>query len=74
MNEPLSNPFFTAPMEYDRTLGWNVVAAPGAVYEADGRWFLTSHEAVRFGQTHPEIFSSARAFDGLGSRDRKSVV
>jgi len=68
MNEPLSNPFFTAPMEYDRTLGWNVVAAPGAVYEADGRWFLTSHEAVRFGQTHPEIFSSARAFDGLGSR------
>ena len=68
MNDPLGNPFFTAPMEYDRTLGWDVVAAPGPVYEADGRWFLTSHEAVRFGQTHPEIFSSAHAFDGLGSR------
>ena len=36
-------------------------------FEADGTWYLTSHEAVRFAHRHPEIFSSAKAFDVLGS-------
>jgi cytochrome P450 len=57
-----------APMERDRSLGWAFVRAGGDVFQAaDGQWFLTSIDAVEFAHRHPEIFSSARAFDGLGS-------
>jgi cytochrome P450 len=57
-----------APMERDRSLGWRFVRAGGDVFQAsDGQWFLTSTEAVDFAHRHPEIFSSAKAFDGLGS-------
>ncbi|HEX3565855.1 MAG TPA: cytochrome P450 [Acidimicrobiales bacterium] len=49
-------------------MGWRYVREGGQVYPtADGTWLLTSHEAVRFAHQHPEIFSSARAFDTLGS-------
>lgn len=57
-----------APMRRDRSTGWRFVRDAGDVFQAaDGQWFLTSPEAVDFAHRHPEIFSSAKAFDGLGS-------
>jgi cytochrome P450 len=51
------------PMAQDRTTGFRYVRAAGDVVRAadDGTWLLTSEEAVRFAQHHPEIFSSAGA-------------
>jgi cytochrome P450 len=59
--------FDAAPMQLDRTDGWRYFRDRGAVYEAGGLWYLTSTEAVRFAHHNPHIFSSARAFDSLGS-------
>ena len=60
--------FDEAPMASDRTTGWRYVRAAGPVFEGpDGVWYLTSAEAARFAQRHPDVFSSARAFDSLGS-------
>jgi cytochrome P450 len=56
-----------APMSRDRTAGWAYVRRFGEVFEAEGAWYLTSAEAVQYAQQHPELFSSARAFDSLGS-------
>jgi cytochrome P450 len=57
-----------APMTKDRTVGWSYVRAAGDVVKtAEGMWLLVSPEAVQFAHRHPELFSSARAFDGLGS-------
>jgi cytochrome P450 len=60
--------FDAAPMRTDRAAGWRYVREAGDVFTgADGVWYLTSAQSVRFAQQHPEIFSSARAFDSLGS-------
>jgi cytochrome P450 len=60
--------FEDAPMAKDRTAGWRFVRDGGDVYQTEsGTWMLTSLEAVQFAHRHPEIFSSARAFDNLGS-------
>ena len=60
--------FSDAPMQRDRTAGWRFVREAGDVFQdADGTWYLTSLEAVRFAHRSPDIFSSARAFDELGS-------
>jgi cytochrome P450 len=60
--------FSEAPMQRDRTAGWRFVRDGGEVFQdADGTWYLTSLEAVRFAHRNPDIFSSARAFDELGS-------
>src|SRR5437870_4027626 len=57
-----------APMADDRTAGWHFVKDRGDVFQSvEGAWFLTSPEAVQFAHRHPEIFSSARAFDILAS-------
>jgi len=56
-----------APMALDRTAGWAYFRAAGDVVEGDGAWFLTSADAVQYAHHHPELFSSARAFDSLGS-------
>lgn len=57
-----------APMTTDRGAGWRFVRAAGDVVQsADGTWFFTSPEAVQFAHRNPAIFSSARAFDSLGS-------
>jgi len=56
-----------APMARDRSAGWAYVRSFGEVFEADGAWYVTSAEAVQYAQQHPELFSSARAFDALGS-------
>jgi cytochrome P450 len=53
----------SAPMALDRSIGWRYVRERGDVFEADGMWYLTSLEAVRFAQHHPEIFSSAGGYD-----------
>jgi cytochrome P450 len=37
------------------------------MFEVDDVWYLTSAAAVQYAQQHPELFSSARAFDALGS-------
>ncbi len=50
------------PMARDRTSAFRFVSSSGEVFQAaDGSWMLTSAEAVRFAQHHPEIFSSAGA-------------
>ena len=69
MNAPGAGPGFydAAPMALDRAAGWRYVAARGEVFVAEGLWYLTSDEAVRFAQQHPEVFSSAEAFVSLGS-------
>jgi cytochrome P450 len=60
--------FDAAPMAFDRAAGWRYVRDAGDVIQgADSVWYLTSAESVRFAQRHPEVFSSARAFDSLGS-------
>ena len=56
-----------APLQLDRALGWQYFTEQGPVYERDGVWYLTSVEAIRFAHQHPEIFSSAKAFESLGS-------
>ena len=57
----------SAPMAFDRTAGWNYIREAGEVFERDGQWYLTSPEAVRFAHQNPLIFSTAKAFDALGS-------
>jgi len=56
-----------APMALDRTAGWAHFRNAGEVVQGEGAWFLTSADAVQYAHHHPELFSSARAFDMLGS-------
>jgi len=56
-----------APMALDRTDGWAHFREAGDVFFAEGIYFLTSAEAVQYGYQHPQIFSSAKAFDIVGS-------
>ena len=56
-----------APMTRDRSAGWAYFRSFGDVFEAGGSWYLTSAEAVQYAQQRPDLFSSARAFDSLGS-------
>ncbi|MEY2571003.1 MAG: hypothetical protein QOE63_1353, partial [Acidimicrobiaceae bacterium] len=56
-----------APMAFDRTAGWSYFRDAGPVAACNGDFYLTSLEAVQFAQKHPEVFSSAEAFDMLGS-------
>lgn len=62
-------PFHLAdvPVGEDRATGWGKVRDSGDVIEIDGAVFLTSWAAVEEGARHPEVFSSERAFDTLGS-------
>lgn len=64
---PAAGFFDSAPMAVSRTEGWRYFREPGEVYQRDGLWFITTARAVRFVHQHPEIFSSAHAFDNLGS-------
>jgi len=56
-----------APMARDRTAGWAYVRAAGEVFSSGGAFYLTSARAVQAAQRDPGTFSSARAFDKLGS-------
>jgi cytochrome P450 len=55
------------PMQRSRTEGWAAMRALGEVFTANGAWFVTGSEPVEFALKHPELFSSAQAFDSLGS-------
>lgn len=55
------------PLKTDRTQGWRSLREAGDVVAAGGQFVLSSAEAVEFAAKRPEIFSSARAFDRLGS-------
>jgi cytochrome P450 len=54
-----------APVTENRTAAVEYLRGPGEVYLAGGMWYITSHEGVRYAQTHPDVFSSARAFDAI---------
>ena len=56
-----------APMVKDRAEGWKYVRSFGDVFEADGTYWLTGPDEVAFAYANPAIFSSAKAFDSLGS-------
>jgi cytochrome P450 len=56
-----------APMAPDRSGAMEYLRRPGDVYRAGDVYYITSYEGVRFAQTHPEVFSSARAFDALSA-------
>ncbi|MET4427421.1 cytochrome P450 [Mycolicibacterium sp. 624] len=56
-----------APMRPDRSAAMDYLRRPGEVYRAGDVYYITSREGVRYAQTHPEIFSSEKAFDGLSA-------
>jgi cytochrome P450 len=55
------------PLSESRTAGWQALRAGGDVVESEGTFVLVSAEAVDYACKHTELFSSARAFDRLGS-------
>ncbi|MBJ7339280.1 cytochrome P450 [Mycolicibacterium sp.] len=56
-----------APVAENRTAAMEYLRAPGEVYRAGDMWYLTSYDAVRYAQRHPEVFSSAKAFDAISA-------
>jgi cytochrome P450 len=56
-----------APMAPNRAAAIEYLRRPGDVYRAGDVYYITSRDGVRFAQTNPEIFSSAKAFDGLSA-------
>lgn len=59
--------FVSLPMAADRAVGWNAVRKAGRVVYIDGWYYLTQREDVLAALRTPEIFSSKKAFDVLGS-------
>lgn len=58
--------FYTdAPMLDGRTAACEHWRRPGEVYRARNIWYITSYDGVRYAQKHPELFSSAHAFDAI---------
>src|ERR1700716_3433392 len=55
------------PFATDRTRAWRELREAGEAVSSGEEVVLTSAEAVEFAAKRPEIFSSARAFDRLGS-------
>lgn len=55
------------PMATDRGAGWKAVRDAGPVVYMDGWHYLTRREDVLMALRNPELFSSKRAFDELGS-------
>src|SRR6201999_1616536 len=55
------------PFAEDRTRAWRELREAGEAVSSGEEIVLTSAEAVEFAAKRPEIFSSARAFDRLGS-------
>jgi len=55
--------YAAAPLQSSRTAAMEYLRRPGPVYRVGGTWLITSYEGVRFAQKHPDLFSSARAFD-----------
>jgi hypothetical protein len=57
----------TLPMATDRGDGWKVLRDAGAVVSMDGWYYFTRREEVLTALRDPELFSSKKAFDELGS-------
>jgi len=55
------------PFTEDRTRAWRELRGAGEAVSSGEEVVLTSAEAVEFAAKRPEIFSSAKAFDRLGS-------
>ncbi|GAB1814462.1 cytochrome P450 [Mycobacterium sp. MUNTM1] len=55
------------PFPVDRTRAWRELRERGAVVQGRREVVMTSAESVDFAAKRPEVFSSARAFDRLGS-------
>lgn len=59
--------FASLPMAADRGVGWKVLRDAGRVVSVDGIFYLTHREDVLAALRDPELFSSKKAFDVLGS-------
>jgi cytochrome P450 len=59
--------FATLPMAADRGVGWKTVRDAGRVVLIDGWYYLSHREDVLAALRNPELFSSKKAFDVLGS-------
>jgi cytochrome P450 len=56
------------PVADSRTAAYQIIHDAGPVIrDAHGAYLVTDHEAADFVLRHPELFSSKRAFDSLGS-------
>ncbi|MCV7174228.1 cytochrome P450 [Mycolicibacterium sphagni] len=56
-----------APVARGRTAAMEYLRRPGPVYQVGNTWMITSYEGVRFAQRNPDLFSSAKAFDGVAN-------
>ena len=59
--------FAGLPMAVDRGIGWKAVRDAGRVVFIDGWYYLSHREDVLAALRNPELFSSKKAFDALGS-------
>ena len=59
-----------APLQDGRTAAMEYLRRPGPVYRCGSTWFITSYDGVRFAQKNPDLFSSAKAFDGVANAIR----
>lgn len=59
--------FAGLPMAADRGIGWKAVRDAGRVVYIDGWYYLSHREDVLAALRNPELFSSKKAFDVLGS-------
>src|SRR3978361_235407 len=59
--------FAELPMAADRGIGWKTVRDAGRVVLIDGWYYLSHREDVLAALRDPELFSSKKAFDVLGS-------
>jgi cytochrome P450 len=59
--------FAGLPMAADRGVGWKTVRDAGRVVFIDGWFYLSHREDVLAALRNPELFSSKKAFDVLGS-------
>lgn len=59
--------FAGLPMAADRGVGWQTVRDAGRVVYIDGWYYLSHRDDVLAALRNPELFSSKKAFDVLGS-------
>jgi cytochrome P450 len=59
--------FAGLPMAADRAVGWKSLRDAGRVVFVDGWFYITHREDVLAALRNPELFSSKKAFDVLGS-------
>ncbi|MBJ7336363.1 MAG: cytochrome P450 [Mycolicibacterium sp.] len=59
--------FASLPMAADRSVGWKTIRDAGRVVFIDGWYYISHREDVLTALRNPELFSSKKAFDVLGS-------